>query len=381
MFKKIDVIMIPSSQYGVLNHLTCKLYEALCRTGISCRLLSAAEWEPLAISDPPDITIAFNGGPKDFNNVMWCDKYRIPHISCIVDSIAYSFVELGNKYVIMACDDRYSCNFLKSINFQRTLFFPHAVERDLDPGKDQERIYDVTMLGGLGMNYLARSDSWKRKFSPRICLAMESAVTVTFSDPETSYVEAFKTLSSALCHNISIGQLADILVEIEHYVKERDKIELIKSIKDASIHIFGNTNAIFRECLGNQSNIVFHDGVDFEHALEIMNKSKILLCSNIKNKEGAHERIFSGLAAGAVVITNDNKFLCETLVDGESILFYRNTQMDGINDRINGILADESRRKQIVERGRHIVMQHHTWDHRVSSLLKDLPPILEAMNE
>jgi spore maturation protein CgeB len=381
MMNKIDVLMAPFSQHNVLKHFTRKLYEALKRTKISCRLLSAAEWKPLAVSDPPDLTIAFNGGPADLNHIMWCDKYRIPHVSCIVDSLAYSFLDLGNKYLIMACDDRYSCDFLKSINFQRTLFFPHAVERDLEPGAESERIYDVVMLGEIAMDPLTRIESWKAKYTPRICLAMESAITITFSDPETSYMEAFKTLNNTLSENISIDELTGILVELEHYIKERDKIELIQSIKDAKLHIFGNSNSLFRKILGNQSNIIFHEAVPYEQALEIMKRSKILLSSNTKNKNGAHERIFTGLACGALVITHDNKFLRETFVDDQTILFYQNTQMDRINDRMNKILANSSVRKQMMERGRQVVMQHHTWDHRVATLLHDLPHLKAMTNK
>lgn len=373
---KIDVLMLPYSRYDVLKHLTTKLYEALSRTGISCRLLTHEEWGPLATSDPPDLTISFNGGPKDPDHVMWCDKYRIPHVSCIVDPLAYSFADLGNQYLIIACDDRYSCEFLKEINFQRTLFFPHAVERDIIPGPDFERIYDVTMLNGLSMDPVARSESWKIKFPLRIRLAMESAITITFSDLETSFMEAFKTLNRALCKNMTLSQLTMILVEIELYIREQARLDLVKSIKDATVHIFGNSNALFKKCLINQSNIEFHDEVNYIEALEIMKKSKIVLSSNIKNKNGAHERIFAGLAGGALVITNENKFLRETFVDGESILFYRSNQMDSLNDRINALLANEPLRHQIAERGRQVVLQHHTWDQRAATLLRDVPPII-----
>ena len=60
-----------------------------------------------------------------------------------------------------------------------------------------------------------------------------------------------------------------------------------------------------------QSNIIVHDAVPYAESLEIMKQSKIVLNSSIKNKFGAHERIFAGLASGALVLTNENIYLKE----------------------------------------------------------------------
>ena len=66
-----------------------------------------------------------------------------------------------------------------------------------------------------------------------------------------------------------------------------------------------------------------------------MRTSKIVLNSSIKNKSGAHERIFAALASGAIVATSENEYLKETFQEQQGILFYKNAEIGKINEVIH----------------------------------------------
>jgi spore maturation protein CgeB len=111
-----------------------------------------------------------------------------------------------------------------------------------------------------------------------------------------------------------------------------------------------------------------------------MKQSKIVLNSSIKNKFGAHERIFTGLAAGALVITNENDYLKKYFTHDIDIAFYQFNNLNQINETIHAYLSDEEKREQVVENGREIVMSFHTWDARIKTFEKELFPLIEKMS-
>jgi spore maturation protein CgeB len=100
-----------------------------------------------------------------------------------------------------------------------------------------------------------------------------------------------------------------------------------------------------------------------------MKQSKVVLNSSIKNKEGAHERIFAGLACGAAVVTNENAYMKEQFNEGEGLIFYKAFQQEVVNTQVDAYLSHENDRQDAVKRGQLKVMQAHTWDQRVELLM------------
>lgn len=386
MVQRIDVLMPTQSQYGVMHHFTRKIYEALLRLGYDCRLLEGEDRISVLCKDPPDLTIAMNGELKVSSEISLCDLIERPHLAILIDPSYRFFSLLQSPYMIIACNDRYSCEVLNQLNFQNTLFIPHAVERDLSAEYDQEPIYDVFMLATF-IDFEARRSTWPKLFPETIVTAMEHAVEITLSDPGTSFVLAFHHSFNEVLRK---GKIIDpvqvdfvrIFEQLEMYIRGKDRADLVASIHDAQVHVIESTlgGASWKSYLGgDHPNIVFHEPVTYEENLEILKKTKIVLNSSPHIKEGAHERIFNGLLCGALPITNENIYMRERFQDGENILFYRHKEMDKVNGHINEYLADEAKRRLVVANGREIVLKGHTWDHRMSLMMKDLEPILERI--
>ncbi len=105
---------------------------------------------------------------------------------------------------------------------------------------------------------------------------------------------------------------------------------------------------------------MIHDPVPFEQALDIMRQSKILLNTCPWVKEGAHERIFSGMAVGCLVITNENHYLNQHFTNGKELVMFKNGSPTEINSLINEYLSDKVRWQKVIEEGREAVKRGHT---------------------
>ncbi len=365
--------MPSSSQYGVLHHFTQKLYEALVREGAACRLLSGDDRVLAPWNNPPDLTLGFNGALQMEDGSFFCDLIKVPHVACLVDP-PYRFLNLTKSpFIIIACDDREGCRLLKQRHFERTDFMAHAVESDLKAGI--EKIYDMVFLGTC-IDAEGRQKKWGKEFAPEILLLMKEVCDKALKDVDASFM-------SLLAEKLDPSEHQKVFEEVEMYIKGMDRLRLLGAFPERKIDVFGGNDGKtgWKKLLKQHSNVVVHPAVSFEDSLKIMQQSRIVLNSSIKNKLGAHERIFSAMASGAVVVTNDNSLMREYFKVGKEILLFTSQNLEEVRQSVNELLGDESKRKRVADGGRKRVMQGHTWDHRAKQLLTDIAPLLKEIKK
>lgn len=388
--KKIDVFMPPLSQYSVLHHFTRKLHEALQQQGIASRLLEAKRHDPgpfldTLLKDPPDCTLSFNGLLPDDQGRFLSDMIHIPHVACLVDSPINFLALIRSPYSIVTCVDRAAVDFFHGLGFKNAVFMPHAIESTIAPEPGNKRDFEVVMLSSC-IDHEEIRNSWKKKYPSALRQALEEAAELTLSDQETPYYQAFvaaldRQVSKQTGIDPSTVDFVTCLDDLEMYIRGKDRLELVKAITDARVDIFGSAEGLtgWKKHLGNKRNVTIHDPVPFDQALATMKHSKIVLNSSPWIKNGGHERIFYGLACGALVITNENIFMREQFKDGESIVFYQHHKWDKANHRVNEYLANADKRTQIVEKGRQLVLSNHTWQQRAAQLIRDIGPIVSQI--
>lgn len=386
MITKVDVVLPNHSQYGVQEHFTHKIAEAFRRRGLSCRELAGKDRFLVPFNDPPQLTFFINGCIKMNSKHYLCDWLQVPHVTYIIDPPVRFSQFLDSSHMILACDDRSSCSFLDIIKYPYSVFMPHAVEQELTFDATQERIYDISIQSSF-IDCEAQRRLWAGKFPSKIYRAMEEALSATLADETTPFLMALiQALSSRFeldLRNVEAFKnpmIQAAFEEVEMYIKGRDRLDLISEVSKLNVvHVFGNEESAWKQYFQNQPNVVIHPAVSYQEALNVMKQSRIVLNSSIKNKHGAHERIFSGLACGAVVVTNENVYLKENFIHGEDLILFRRSNFAAMNEDIKNLLHHEKRRKEMAETGRTKVMAHHTWDHRIDKLLKDIAPLIDKM--
>lgn len=367
MIKSLD-FLIPKGRYDVSDHFSKKLMEAFTRLGLPCRHLKKVT--PESFADKSRLIVGFNllypGGT--------------PYASLQIDAPYHYLADLiKNTPTKITFVDRFYCDFFSELSGKKSFFMPHAVERELTFDPAEKRIYDVVMLGSF-INYEGIELVWKATYPPSLCTVLRIAAEIARSMPEVSFMNALKL---ALRHeekilsgpDLSTLNIPVLLRELEFYVRGLDRSELLRAVRGAVVHVFGegHRGRTWKMSLEkNHPNIVFHDSVSFTEAQAIMKKSRIVLNSSPSIKNGAHERVFSGSACGASVLSSESLYLNECFQPGEGVYFYRYKQFEKIDEIIYTILADEERRMDEVLKGRTKVMQNHTWDNRAQFLLENV---------
>lgn len=377
--------------YESKRHFTLKLAEAMQRKGIETLHIdvneSALNAETLGsiARFNPTLTCSFNTLRPIAPEIFLWDYLQIPHWSILLDPVIYSMELTHGAYAMASSVDLEDHLLLQDQGFENSFFFPHAIENELINSGRPEKIYDVVFLGSC-YDYESLQDLWKEEQPEEINQLILLAARKVLSDPSTSIRQA---LNQALAEFNIPQEKVDypiLFYCIDRYTRGKDRIELIKSIKDAQIHIFGapaedeiRTLKGWDDYLAGCDNVVLHPPVSFQEGLEILKQSKIALNSVPFFKRGSHERVFTALACGALPLTTATLYWQEQFIEGEDILFYQPWKRQDVNAIISTILNDEAKRQQMVANGSRKVQAMHTWDQRVDLLLETLPLLLLMM--
>lgn len=215
---------------------------------------------------------------------------------------------------------------------------------------------------------------------------MDNVVEISFSNLNSSLAEILaaeidRQLSQSNAIDPSKINLLELLEELDLYIKGKDRIELVKSIKECRVNIFGTSSLTggWGKYIKN-SNVKFNDPVHYEDAIEIMKQSKIILSSCPEVKNGADERTFAALGCGALVITNHNLYLQKHFRQGKEMLFYQPGKWQSVNEHIHHYLSQPELLEKIASSGQEKTLREHNWDVRAKELINKLSSTLEKMH-
>lgn len=377
--------------YESKRHFTQKLAEAMGRHGLETLIIDVDQkaLEAAAVRDmrafAPDFTCSFNSfSPITEGTFLW-DYLAIPHLSLLVDPSFYSTTLINSPYSIISCVDRSDCAAVRSSGFERVFFLPHGVEKELAPDDRVQRTHDVAFLGSC-YDYESFRKEWQKQLKPALCRVLEDAADIVFSDETASLGEALVEAWNASQLDPADVDFSLLYYYLDNYTRGQDRVALIRAIRDVPVHVFGtleNDNTIaklgWEHYLGKQKNVILHPAVPFSNSMEVLKRTKVVLNSMPFFRDGSHERIFTGLACGAAIVTSKSRYLREQFNDGEGITFYSSKQRSSAEEQITLWLKDEKQLREEVAHGRARVMKEHTWDQRVQTLLQILPPMLDEI--
>ena len=379
MLKHI-VFFVPCSNYDAIAYFTAQLSEALSNEGVTCETIDLTKRRITDViaylrNKKPDCTFTFNPILPLPDGSQLCDILQIPHVTILLDVLANHLFLSDSPYAIVGSIDSYICEILKRRNFTKTFHFPLATRHDLPSPQEDHRCYDVTMLGTC-IDCEGIQKTWQEKHTGKLCKAIDSVINATLSDNETSYLEIAMTQLYPF-KDIDHHRL---YAEILQYLKGYDRIRVVKAIKDADIHIFGTSTDKrgWKYYLDTQNNITLHGPVSYETSLAIMSKSKIVIDSSPGFKKGPHDRILTGLASGAMILTGDTHYIRNNFTENMGITTYDHEKLGILNEKVSALLNDTKTRIHAVSKGREFVKKKHTWKNRCNTMHNILPGLSKS---
>lgn len=159
------------------------------------------------------------------------------------------------------------------------------------------------------------------------------------------------------------------MIFIDLYVRNYWRGKAVRTLVNAGIpvHVVGKgweelEDVRHPECLK------LHPQTDSVTCLGMLADAKVSLNVMPWFKDGAHDRVFNSILNGAVCVTDPSRYLEEELHEGEGVCYVALQDMDALPEKVKDLLQNDSGRNEIVQRGRAIVEQKHTWAQRAKTL-------------
>lgn len=379
------------NQYETKRHFVLELSRALEREGVETLILDFED--PLFRRMPkfcveqfsPDITLSFNSFLPDADGLFLFDYLKIPHLSLLVDPAIYYMNMLVSPYSIVSVVDQFDIDALKSFGSDRAFFLPHGAPKELAEEKEVEKEYDVVFIGSC-YDYLSLQSLWRQSLSKDQVSLIESAVEIFLNDNSTPLHAALAEAVNLIGGFPKDMDFMQAMRYLDFYTRGLDRIQLIRSLKDVEVHIFGKSNEYdinpvrgWKEYFADMPNVKIHDPLIYADSIDILKKSKISLNSSPFFKNGSHERLFVPPLANTLVVSNDTLYTRKEFVDGKDILLYPPKGWEHMNERISSLLKNEDERRLMVDLAKKKVLEKHTWDERAKTIKAEVPPLIKKI--
>jgi hypothetical protein len=375
--QKIALFNHPKTRYGVLAQMTKDLEKALVRRGVDAKTY---DWQ--SVDDVldvvkrvrPDCTWSIN---VFVDETMFYLPYGIPHVYLSVDALTYCHPSLGQMpHLVPLFVDKSSSNVFNLRSVAPSYWFPHAIAKEtVDSFRDrkgsfQERPYDVVLLGSY-LDHEQELRLWSSIFSPRDVDLLVSFAERILGDSTTSFLPGALILieeSPSIFHTISsLGLSSSHLANsVERYIRGLERERVVEALSGRTIHIFTEEQDIAQWSKKPYArSCVFHESVPFSEINHICAQAKFVINSSPSIRTGYHERLFSGLAAGATVIASRINLLPKWLEESDAVIFYTTDTLSELPRAL--VKAESTSRDQ--EKILTWLEHEHTWDARLQNLL------------
>ena len=266
-----------------------------------------------------------------------------------------------------------------------TGFLAHA-GKDLHivPKPMEERSIDVIYAGGLSRPF---ADQMMPDFS-QYAFDAKKIADLAYEDliahPQKTTEQAVEEALLRSRVQLSEAELCDFIEKVHYidllavsYFREAAVRSLVEAGISVTLYGIG-----WEDCAWlSLPNVYFGGRISADAVVEQMQDAKIVLSTMTWFKDGTHDRVFNGMLAGAVALSDSSVYMKEEFCgdidnpDAELVMFELD-EIDALPRTVKELLANPKRMQQIADRGREKALLGHTWQVRARELHEDLLTLL-----
>lgn len=191
-------------------------------------------------------------------------------------------------------------------------------------------------------------------------------------NPKHPIEETVRMFCEKEMDEISDENFRDILANmgfIDLFVRNTVRGEVVKLLVDSGItvHAVGSGWDLLKcNC---PENLILHPMADSKLCLEYIKRARISLNVMPGFKDGAHDRIFSGILNGAVSVSDSSTYLNEILPPGCGICYYDLQNLQKLPSMIERLWKKPQNMKLILKKGYQEVKKNHIWENRAMQII------------
>lgn len=374
--KKV-VLLKGQSNYNVLRYWIDSLARAFEKNNVETIVLdiqnSINQQMLTTLQMDVDAVIAFNGLLIEQKEVL--DKViKAPYIYLLIDHPIDHLGRISNlrESDILSLMDRNDANNLVMFgyNIKNLFMLPHAaIELSIEPC---EKTIDILVSGSY--SNMSEYKEYINEQSPAIRTICDEVIEDCIADSSKYYIDEFikafekRGISLELRLN-KTPEFIKMVREIGRYIYSINRLKVVTALADEGLNIDIYGENWSSSSVATYPNVHIHKSVNYWQTQELMRKSKIVMNFQALLRDGTHERVFAGMAARSVVVTNETPYLKELFKENEELIFYNFNNLVGMVEAVQAILQDDDRREKVSEAAWQAVKGSHTFEERAQTII------------
>lgn len=305
------------------------------------------------------------------------EYYGIPYLNILMDHPFHyeKPLRLAPETSVVLCTDRNHVKYIRRYfkNIHQVDFLPHAgVELGSRHKPLAERGIDILYAGALPIYTVA-------KMIPDLSSIPEvdgqqmagDVLAELVHHPDRTTEEVIEEYLKDRRSDIPDKRVQEIIVQmrfIDSYATSFFREQAVRILVENGIRVTAYGTG-WDQCEWSGSPYLDYRGkVLAPEILPSMNDAKIVLNTMTWFKAGAHDRIFNGMLAKAVVVTDDSTYLRREFTDGRELVMFRRQELGTLPERVFDLFGHLERAQEIADCGYAAARDGHTWKSRAEYL-------------
>lgn len=303
---------------------------------------------------------------------LW-EAYGVPYMNILMDHPFHYEKPLRSapSTSVVLCVDRNHVKYIRKYfkNIRQADFLPHAgVELGRKHKPLGERGIDVLYAGALPIYTVG-------KMIPDLTAIHEvdgqelaqDVLGELVKNPERTTEDVIAAYLKERRNDISEQRIHEIIVQmrfLDSYATSFYREQAVRILVESGIHVtvygigWDQCDWSDNQCLDYRGKVLAPE------ILPLMNDSKIVLNTMTWFKAGAHDRIFNGMLAGAVVVTDDSTYLRREFRDGQELVMFSLKEIGTLPERVFSLFGHMENAQRMAECGYYAAKENHTWKSR-----------------
>ena len=349
------------------NEMKGVLYQFLVDPGVFDMSIGfndmGLEWQLEGVADP----------------VYLYEELDFPHVSIMLDepfNQCVSGYDLPCKNHIVTYLDR---SDLKALEFMYPdkkmwkLFLPlgGSMNRDSTDPLSGHREYDVVVSAGVWSEYES-TPRWRNGgggVRRAVASILDDVVDILKSYPVNVMTAFQEALHARGMYDAGyLKAMQPYFWPMLFHIKPWRRHQMVKCLAESGlkVDVFGGgwEKVSFADAL------VLHGAVPYAEMLDVISKTKVLVQDEAVFNDGAHDRVFTGMLNGAVVVSEYSSYLDELFENQHDLFMFDWQHTKEQMEVIPQLLSDESYRLTIATNAYGKVVRDHTWKNRAERIIE-----------
>lgn len=388
--KKIIVYILTGGKHPTMERITNEIADAFEKIHNKVVRVDIEKQEDrqlaydLMVSGEVEFSVGLNNSVANIlksNKKCIYESLDVPYVSILLDApynTSVGNIEFDCKKHFLCLLDKSHLGIVQKLYPQKKLygemFLPLGgiAGGNEDEVFSRERPYDVIVSANSFSNGNPVRFWHEDEADKNFVKILDDVADYLLTEP-VSVAQGFKYILSerGLYDEVFINAMLPYYFKVFRYIKTVRRAKSIELLvkNDICVDIFGDgwdNVPIVRDNIGGR--VRLHKGTSYQEALDLMSQAKIVFQDQAEFNNGAHDRVFSAMLSGSVVVSEYSSYLDKEFSDNKNIFMY--DWKNGLSqvNIIKELLCNESKRLSVAISAYGKANEHHRWVNRAQSI-------------